>query len=145
METTNKPSILFVCTHNSARSQMAEALMRHDFGHRFDVYSAGTEQTSVKPNAIRALREIHIDTSVLYSKTVEQLAPFQADIVVTVCDNAKESCPFVVGKTKTIHHSFEDPSTKGATHAENLRAFCDTRDEIREWIQTVFGAWDGPA
>ena len=135
-----KTSILFVCTHNSARSQLAEALMRNDLGDRYESYSAGTERTFVKPHALLALQEIGIDTQQLYSKTLDDLAPLQTDIVVTVCDNAKESCPFVVGRNQTIHHEFEDPSSKGKTPLENLQAFRETRDQIREWIRLEFGS-----
>ncbi|NQV73013.1 arsenate reductase ArsC [bacterium] len=138
--TSIKTSILFVCTHNSARSQMAEALLRNDFGDKYESFSAGTEKTVVKPHALLALQEIGIDTEKLYSKTVDDLAPLQTDIVVTVCDHAKESCPFVVGRKQTIHHEFEDPSSKGNTPSENLQAFRDTRDQIREWIRSEFGA-----
>lgn len=133
-------SVLFVCTHNSARSQMAEALLRHDLGEHYSSFSAGTEKTMVKPQAITVLEEIGINTGPLYSKTVDELSALQADIVVTVCDHAKESCPFVVGRKQTIHQQFEDPSTKGSSPSENIQAFREVRDQIRNWIQVEFGA-----
>lgn len=133
-----KPVVSFICTHNSARSQMAEALLRHHFGAKYTVQSAGTEATKVKAPAITVLQELGIDTSSLFSKTVDHPAFLPSDILITVCDDAQENCPFIPGKHKTIHKSFKDPSNEGTNPEENLRAFRRVRDEISEWIKTEF-------
>jgi arsenate reductase len=131
-------SILFLCTHNSARSQLAEALMRHEFGHRFTVRSAGTEATRVKPEVPMVLAEIGVDTEGLYSKTLDQVDDPVADIVVTVCDDARENCPWHPGRERTIHHSFRDPSTETSSPEKRMQAFRDARDAIRAWIRSEF-------
>ncbi len=128
-----KHSIVFICTHNSARSQLAEGLVNHYFGDSWEAGSAGTEQTFVKPPAIEAMAEAGIDISHHSSKTIEAFQSKQFDVVVTVCDNAKESCPFFPGN-KVIHHSFVDPSHAEGTNEEKLAAFCQTRDEIKTWL-----------
>ena len=97
---------------NSARSQMAEGLLRHDAGDRFEVESAGTKPSQVRPEAITAMRELEIDISGQRSKSVDEFAGQQFDYVLTVCDNAKESCPIFPGKTVTIHRSFDDPAAR---------------------------------
>jgi arsenate reductase len=132
-----KPSVLFVCTHNSARSQLAEGLLRHLHGDRFEAYSAGTEATRVKPEAAAALREVGIDPSAQYSKTVDDLeGPF--DYVVTVCDAAKEACPYVAARIARVHRSFADPSDVTSTPEARMDAFRAARDEIRAWIERTF-------
>ena len=131
-------SILFLCTHNSARSQLAEGLMRHHFGDRFDVRSAGTEQTRVKPEVIAVLQEASMDTAGLRSKTVEHLGDWEADIVVTVCDNAREQCPYRPGRVETIHQAFEDPSRIVSSPEERLEAFRKTRNDIETWLLERF-------
>ncbi len=136
----SKSSILFICTHNSARSQMAEALMRHHFGERFDCYSAGTEQTFVKPQAIAALQAAGIDSSGLSSKTIEHFAGQHIDYVVTVCDSARETCPWFPANQQLIHAPFADPSEMGSTEAERLAAFCRVRDDIQRWLLATFAA-----
>ena len=128
-----KQSVLFICTHNSARSQMAEGLLNHFHGDCFRGYSAGTEATRVHPYAVRALADIGIDISGYRSKTVEEFQGETFDTVVTVCDNARESCPFFPGK-RVIHRSFRDPSRTEGSDAEILQAFREVRDEIRAWI-----------
>ncbi|GAK56650.1 arsenate reductase [Candidatus Vecturithrix granuli] len=128
-----KHTILFICTHNSARSQMAEGLVNHYFGDRWEAKSAGTEKTVVKPFAIQAMAEAGIDISHHTSKTIEAFKGQQFDVVVTVCDSAKESCPFFPGK-KVVHQSFVDPSNVVGTDEEKLAAFCRTRDEIKAWL-----------
>lgn len=137
-------SILFLCTHNSARSQLAEALMRDLFGDRYEVFSAGTEATRVKPPVPIVLSEIGIDASPLWSKTVSDLDGLITDIVVTVCDDARENCPFHPARERIIHHSFQDPSSVGSTPEENLEAFRATRDEIKAWLMKSFGEVDSP-
>ena len=124
-----KKRILFLCTHNSARSQMAEGLLRDMAGDRFEVFSAGTEKTRVHPLAIEAMREVGIDISGHTSKTIGELdGPF--DVVVTVCDPANESCPLFPGDTQRLHWSFPDPSAVTGSDEERLQAFREVRDEI---------------
>lgn len=122
--------VLFLCTHNSARSQMAEALLRHTSGERFDVYSAGTEATRVHPMAIRAMDECGIDISDARSKTLDEYVGQQFDYIITVCDRANESCPIFPGDPERIHWSFRDPSAVKGSEEERLRAFQKVRDEI---------------
>jgi arsenate reductase len=121
---SEKKRVLFLCTHNSARSQMAEGLLRHLAGDRYDVFSAGTEETRVHPLAIVAMREIGVDLTSHSSKTVDRFLPQQFDSVITVCDRAGESCPTFPGNAQRLHWSFEDPSRSG------LDAFRKVRDEI---------------
>lgn len=128
-----KHTILFICTHNSARSQLAEGLVNHYFGDTWEAKSAGTEQTIVKPFAIKAMAEAGIDISHHTSKTIDAFKGQQFDVVVTVCDSAKETCPFFPGK-KVVHHSFVDPSNVEGSDDEKLAAFCTTRDEIKGWL-----------
>ncbi|GAB5517850.1 MAG: arsenate reductase ArsC [Rhodothermales bacterium] len=132
------PNVLFVCTHNSARSQMAEGLLRHLYGDHYTVYSAGTERTFVKPPATEAMRRAGIDISAHTSKTVEDVADIEMDYVVTVCDSAREACPYVPSKRQTLHHSFWDPSNAEGDEEAKVQAFAQVRDEIRDWIITTF-------
>lgn len=129
-----KKTILFICTHNSARSQLAEGSVNHYFGDEWEAKSAGTEQTFVKPFAIKAMAEAGIDISHHTSKTIEAFQGQEFDVVVTVCDSARETCPFFPGK-KVIHQSFVDPSNVEGTDEEKLVAFCRTRDEIKAWLE----------
>jgi len=124
--------ILFICTHNSARSQIAEGLTNYFYSENWQAFSAGTQKTRVKQEATQVLKEIGIDMSHHYSKTVEEIGDQQFDIVVTVCDSAKESCPFFPGK-KVLHKSFADPSDVKEPEAR-LNAFRKTRDEIKKWL-----------
>ncbi len=130
-----KKRILILCTGNSARSQMAEGLLRHDAGDRFEVFSAGTKPSQVRPEAIAAMRELGIDISGQRSKSVDEFTGQQFDYVLTVCDNAKESCPIFPGNTVAIHHNFEDPAAVQGSEEERLAAFRRVRDEIREYLQ----------
>lgn len=131
-------SILFLCTHNSARSQLAEALMRHHFGDRFEVRSAGTERTRVKPEVPVVLQEAGVDASGLRSKAIEDLGDWRADIVVTVCDDAREQCPYFPGRMATIHRAFQDPSRIDSSPEQRTDAFRVARDEIEAWIKEAF-------
>lgn len=131
-----KKRVLFLCTHNSARSQMAEGLLRAMAGDGFEVFSAGTEETRVHPLAIEAMREIGIDISGHRSKTLDEFAGRQFDYVVTVCDRANESCPIFPGATERIHWSFDDPSAATGTDAERLRVFGQIRDAIQQRLRT---------
>lgn len=133
-----KQSVIFLCTHNSARSQLAEALLRHDAGHLYDAFSAGTEQTRVKPEVLTVLAELGVNTAPLSSKTLDAFPGQVFDIVVTVCDSARETCPYLPGRDKTLHHSFPDPSDVTSPEAARLQAFRDTRDAIRAWLKETF-------
>jgi arsenate reductase len=127
-----RPRVLFLCTHNSARSQMAEGLLRALAGDRFEAGSAGTEKTAVNPLAIRAMAERGIDISGHTSKRYSELAPETWDYLVTVCDDANERCPWVPGSVTRLHWSFPDPSRAAGTGAERLAVFRRVRDQIEE-------------
>jgi len=127
--------VLILCTANSARSQMAEGLLRHDHGDVFEVESAGTRATLVRPEAIQVMAEIGIDISQHRSKVVDEFAGESFDLVLTVCDNAKESCPIYPGHGKRIHHAFEDPA--GQAGDESLPAFRRVRDQMRAYLKVL--------
>lgn len=129
-----KKRVLILCTANSARSQMAEGLLRHDAGERFTVESAGTTPTSVRPEAIAVMREIGIDISGHRSKSVDEFRDQAFDYVLTVCDSAKAACPIYPGHAHRIHHSFEDPAL--AAEGQRLEAFRRVRDQLREYLKT---------
>jgi len=130
--------VLFLCTHNSARSQIAEGFLRALAGDRFDVASAGTEATRVHPLAIRAMEEVGIDLTGHTSKTIDTLVDQSWDYVITVCDSANERCPIFPGGTTRIHWSFDDPSQATGTDADRLETFRRVRDEIltrlHQWL-----------
>lgn len=127
---SEKKRVLILCTGNSARSQMAEGLLRHMGGDRFEVESAGVEPSHVRPQAIEAMREIGIDISGQHSKSVDEFAGQDFDYVITVCDNANERCPVFPGKTERIHWSFDDPAAAEGDEAARLAVFRRVRDEI---------------
>jgi arsenate reductase len=128
---SDKKTLLFVCTGNSARSQMAEGLLRHEAAGRFEVYSAGTRPTDVRPEAIKVMDEIGIDISGQYPKFVDKFIGQNLDYVVTVCDSAKEACPVFPGKVERLHWSFEDPAKAQGPEGERLTVFRKIRDQIR--------------
>ena len=130
-----KGRVLILCTGNSARSQMAEGLLKHDAGDRFEVESAGTKPGRVRPEAIAVMKELGIDISGHRSKHVNEFQGLSFDYVLTVCDNAKESCPVFPGQTKRIHKAFEDPAAFQGTEAERLALFRRVRDEIRDYLR----------
>lgn len=133
---TEKKKILILCTGNSARSQMAESLLRHITQNEYDVYSAGTKPSTVRPEAIKVLAEIGIDISQNRSKSVDEFANEKIDYVLTVCDNAKGTCPYFPAKTKVIHHSFDDPPAIGEADEETtLKIFRQVRDEIEKYLR----------
>ncbi len=134
-----KKKVLFICTHNSARSQMAEGFLKTLFGDRYEAYSAGTHPTKVNPYAIKAMAEIGIDISNHRSKSIEEFRGVRFDYVVTVCDNAKENCPFLPGAKVYLHKSFKDPSEAKGMEEEIMRVFRRIRDEIKNWIEETFG------
>jgi arsenate reductase len=130
-----KKRVVILCTGNSARSQMAEGLLRHDAGESFDVESAGTKPSQVRPEAITVMKEIGVDIAFHRSKSVDEFIGQNFDYVLTVCDNAKESCPIFPGKTITIHRNFEDPAVVQGSAEDRLTVFRRVRDEIREYLR----------
>ncbi|MGA3127430.1 MAG: arsenate reductase ArsC [Candidatus Korobacteraceae bacterium] len=130
----DKKRVLILCTGNSARSQMAEGLLRHDAGERFEVESAGTKPSAVRPEAIAAMRELGVDISGHRSKSVEEFAGLKFDCVITVCDSARESCPVFFGSAKRLHKSFEDPAAVQGSEEERLAAFRRVRDQLRVYL-----------
>ena len=133
-----KKRVLILCTGNSARSQMAEGLLRHDAGDRFDVESAGTKSSSVRPEAIAAMREVGIDISGHRSKNVDEFEGQPFDYVITVCDNARETCPVFFGAAELLHHSFEDPPAPlVGTEEERMAIFRRVRDEPRAYLRNT--------
>jgi arsenate reductase len=127
--------VLILCTGNSARSQMAEGLLRHDAGNLYEVSSAGTKPSSVRPEAVTAMREIGIDISGHRAKSVAEFTGRKFDCVITVCDNANESCPVILAGTRRVHWSIKDPAAVAGTEAERLAAFRRVRDELRERLR----------
>src|SRR5579864_1698866 len=130
-----KQRVLFLCTHNSARSQMAEGLLRHLAGDRFAAYSAGTKAASVRPLAIQAMAELGIDISGQHSKTLDRYLGEPFDAVITVCDQANEACPVFLGAKTRLHWSFPDPSKAGGTEEQQLEVYRQVRDAIHQRIQ----------
>jgi arsenate reductase len=134
-----KQRILFLCTHNSCRSQMAEGLANHDLGDRFQAFSAGTEATWVNPLAIKALAEVGVDITRQRSKTIDEFTGDSFDYVVTLCSDANKTCPLFFGGVHRIHEGFDDPSRLTGCVDDLLPEFRRVRDEIREWIGHYFG------
>jgi arsenate reductase len=133
---SDRKRVLILCTGNSARSQMAEGLLRHDAGERFVVESAGTKASSVRPEAIAAMKEVGIDISGQRSKNVDEFAGQRFDYVLTVCDHARETCPVFFGGAERLHHSFEDPPGPGVGSEEHRMAvFRRVRDELRGYLR----------
>jgi len=131
----NMKRVLFLCTGNSARSQMAEGLLRHMAGDRFEVASAGISPTKVRPEATEVMREIGIDISQQRSKAVDDFVDREFDYVITVCDNANEQCPVFPGTTNRIHWSFDDPAAVEGDELARLAVFRRVRDEILHRLQ----------
>src|SRR5919112_1661896 len=134
-ESGDRSRVLFLCTHNSARSQIAEGLLRHLAGDRFEAHSAGTEATHIRPLAIRAMDEIGVDISVQESKTLDRYLGEPFDYVITVCDDVNEACPFFPGAREQLHWSFPDPSRVTGDYEVRLRAFRKVRDALRARIE----------
>ena len=133
---TEKKRVLILCTGNSARSQMAEGLLRHDAGRHFDVESAGTNVNSVRPEAIAVMNELGIDISGQRSKNVGEFEGQRFDYVITVCDNARETCPVFFGTAEKLHRSFEDPPAPlVGTEETRLTIFRRVRDELRVYLR----------
>jgi arsenate reductase len=130
-----KERVLFLCTHNSARSQMGEGLLRQFGSDRFDAFSAGTEATQVRPLAIKAMLELGVDISGQESKTLERYLNEPFDKVITVCDQANEACPVFFGARERLHWSFPDPSQATGSEDEQLAVYRPVRDAIRARIE----------
>jgi arsenate reductase (thioredoxin) len=132
--------ILFLCTGNSCRSQMAEGFACHFYGDRFDVFSAGTEVKGLNPFAVKVMKEVGIDISNQYSKTIQELTEKEFDYVITLCDDAAENCPVFLARVKLIHHPFDDPPKFAAgvkTENEILFHYRRVRDEICKYIEML--------
>ncbi|MEM0448198.1 MAG: arsenate reductase ArsC [Methanomassiliicoccales archaeon] len=134
-----KKSVLFICTHNSARSQMAEGLVNHLFSYRYIARSAGTKPAGVNPLAVKAMAEIGIDISRKRSKSLKEFEGQEFDLVVTLCSEAEEACPFFPGK-EHMHQGFEDPSAATGDEEQKLQAFRRVRDAIKAWAEATFKA-----
>lgn len=136
---SDKKRVLILCTGNSARSQMAEGLLRHYAGDKFEVESAGVAPSVVRPEAIAAMKEIDIDISNHRSKSADEFVGQHFDYIITVCDNAKETCPFFPGNATRIHQSFDDPPASDVGDEKSrMEVFRRVRDEIREWLKNDF-------
>ena len=134
-----KKRILIVCTGNSARSQMAEGLLRHEAGDRFEIVSAGTEPGQLRPEAVQAMSELGIDISAHFSKPVSLFAEQEFDYLITVCDKAKEKCPVFAGITRRLHWPFDDPAAAPAEGQLRLQAFRRIRDRIHARVMVFLG------
>ncbi len=134
---TTPTRVLVLCTGNSARSQMAEGLLRHDAGERVSVQSAGAAPGTVRPEAIAVMREAGIDISGHRSKHVDAFIGQRFDIVLTVCDDAREACPVFPGATRHVHQSFDDPAAHSGTDEERLAVFRRVRDELRAYLRAL--------
>ena len=137
-----KKKVLFICTHNAARSQMAEGLLRSLYGDRYEAYSAGTQPSKIHPCAIKVMAEIGIDISTHHSKNIDVFHGMKFDYVVTVCNKAKEACPLFLGGEESLHNDFDDPSQFKGNEDEKLAVFRKTRDVIKGWIEKTFGKED---
>jgi arsenate reductase len=132
----SKQRVLILCTGNSARSQMAEGLLRHDAGERFSVESAGAKPSHVRSEAVAVMQELGIDISGQRSKYIYEFEGQQFDFVITVCNSAKESCPVFPGAVKRLHYGFEDPAALKGSEEERLALFRRVRDELRTYLGT---------
>ena len=132
---SDKERVLILCTGNSARSQMAEGLLRELHGDKFEVHSAGVDPSIVRPEAIDVMKEIGIDISGHTSKSADIFAGQEFDYIITVCDNAKEQCPYFPGSAKRIHRTFEDPASASGSYDDRAAAFRRVRDQLSEYLR----------
>ncbi|MBW2342174.1 MAG: arsenate reductase ArsC [Deltaproteobacteria bacterium] len=139
MQADRRKRMLFICTHNSARSQMAEGLIRTLYPERYEPYSAGTEPSALNPYAVEVMAESEIDISSHRSKHVNEFLGMDIDYVITVCDQAKQVCPFFPAGKESMHKGFEDPAAFDGSEDEKIAIFRRVRDEIRDWIVETFG------
>ena len=133
-----KKRVLFICTNNSCRSQMAEGIVNYELGDKIEAYSAGTTPTSVNPRAIQSMAEIGIDISGHRSKVMDEFAGQHFDYVITLCDSANEQCPLFFGGVKKIHMGFDDPAAATGSEEEIMAAFRRVRDEIKTRLLEFF-------
>lgn len=136
-----KKRILFICTHNSARSQMAEAFLKTLFPERFEAYSAGTQPGKLNPFVVKAMGEVGMDISGNHTKSVDEFKGDKFDLVVTVCDQAKETCPYFPGALGYLHRNFEDPSTFTGSEEEIMEKVRQVRENIKNWVLETFGEY----
>lgn len=136
-----KKKVLFLCTENSCRSQMAEGILRHLKGSKFEVFSAGLRPSVVNPIAIKVMAEIGIDISGHRSKSVDEFQGLGFDFVITTCDGARETCPVFPGKARHLHWGFNDPAAVKGSEEEILSAFRKVRDEIKSKILEEFSQY----
>jgi arsenate reductase (thioredoxin) len=136
---SGKTRVVFICTANAARSQMAEGLLRAKYGNRFEVYSAGTRPSRVSFRAIQVMQEIGIDISRHHSKTLNEISGITFDLAVTLCDNVHRICPVILSAKKTIHQGFQDPHLTPGGDEAVLEGYRNVRDRIATWIDTAFG------
>jgi len=136
---SDKMRVLFICTANAARSQMAEGLLRAKYGTRFDVFSAGTHPSRLSTRAIEVMKEIGIDISHHHSKTLDEISGMTFDLAVTLCNNAHRICPVVTCAKETIHQGFPDPHLTPGSDEDILNGYRDARDMIATWIDATFG------
>jgi arsenate reductase len=135
---SERKKILILCTGNSARSQIAEGLLKHITRNEYEIFSAGTKPSSVRPEAIEVLREVGIDISKNRSKSVDEFTNQKIDFVLTVCDSAREICPYFPAQTKLIHHSFADPAEVQGDEETRIHAFRNARDQIQKYLEDSF-------
>lgn len=133
-----KKSILFICVHNSARSQMAEGIFRHYYGEKYDVYSAGSDPQGIHPLSIRVMAEIGIDIFKHKSKSLKEFEGYEMDYVITVCGDGQVECPFFAGGKEYIHQSFEDPSAFNGAEEDKIKQFRSVRDELKKWLDEFY-------
>ena len=135
----NKKKVIFICRHNSARSQLAEGLLKSLYGKRYEVFSAGSEPTEVSPYAKIVMSEIGLEITNLRSKSIDEFVGSEFDYIVTVCDSLQAFCPAFPGKGEQIHKSFEDPAAVEGSEDKKLYEFRKSRNEIKSWIIRTFG------
>ena len=136
---SQKKSVLFICTHNAARSQMAEAILNKLYGDRYTAFSAGTDPTQIDPFVVLVMREIGVDVSNYRSKGLSLFKDSTIDYVITLCDQAKESCPYFPGGIEHLHKGFSDPSELKGKAEDVINGYRRIRDEIQNWIEKEFG------
>jgi arsenate reductase (thioredoxin) len=139
MEFKNKKKVLFLCTGNSCRSQMAEGWARYLLGNIIEPYSAGVEAHGMNKHAVKAMKEAGVDITSQYSKHINELKGIDFDLMITLCDSAKENCPFFPTNAKKIHHSFEDPWDATGTEEEIMSVYRRVRDQIKTYIENLLG------
>jgi arsenate reductase (thioredoxin) len=137
-KSSEKKSVLFICTHNAVRSQMAEAFLNIIYGDRYTAFSAGTDPAQVDPLVIQVMKEAGIDISGYQSKSLDDFREKEFDYVITVCDQARESCPYFPGGHRRVHKSFADPSKFQGNDEDRINEYRRIRDDIKKWIEKEF-------